>query len=116
MPSSDDRAAVQAGVDVKVMLTLRLAEALGYDDPILDFDDLCERVWAFTAFHQRALGLREAVEAMWSQRRKVMDSDSHTGGVLDGGAAAMDDLFHHPDTPESLRLPKLIAERGGGRG
>jgi hypothetical protein len=64
------------------------------------------------AFHQRALGLREAVEAMWSQRHKVMNSDGHTGGVLDGGAAAMDDLFHHPDTPESLRLPKLIAERG----
>lgn len=48
MPN-DDRAAVQAGVDVKVMLTFRLAEALGYDDPILDFDDLVERARALAA-------------------------------------------------------------------
>lgn len=47
--ASDDRAAVQAGVDVKMMLTVRLAEALGYDAPILDFDDLCDRVRALAA-------------------------------------------------------------------
>jgi hypothetical protein len=46
MQSSEDRAAFQAGVDVKVMLTVRLAEALGVDDSILDFDDLVERVRA----------------------------------------------------------------------
>lgn len=45
MPS-DDLSAVQAGVDVKVLLTRRLAEAFGDDSDIVDFDDLCDRIKA----------------------------------------------------------------------
>lgn len=66
------------------------------------------KIEPLAAFHERALGLREAVATLSQYRLGA--KDDHTRAVLDGSSAAMDDLFNHPDTPESLRLPNLVTE------
>lgn len=58
-------------------------------------------------FHKRASDLRGAVIAMRAAWLGKMDNRDKA--TLDGAAATVDDLFCHGDTPEALRMPRLLA-------
>ena len=65
----------------------------------------------FEMFHRHALEVRQAVEIMRASRDHMDSDDRHT---LDGATAAIDDLFHHDDTPAPLRMPRFLAEPKSG--
>lgn len=94
--ANDARAAVQAGVDVKMMLTFRLAEALGYADPVLDFDDLCELVRAFAAPYPAVE--REALAALFRAAPNRERLGDQTPGEIADALLARYDIRERGET------------------